>query len=136
MIGPKGIMPMRFLALEKIKLQENVQNLETVNEDLAAILNNLSANPDTISMHAHELGYISEGERLIRLAGYSVKRQSAPASGTVIDYEKPDYLPEWISKLAGILLTVGIYSARLFRKRSFNYASIPRFQSKGLSRAL
>ncbi len=101
--GPRGIGAMRQLQSEQIRLSENLEALAGLNADLKSSLDNLSSDPDTISVYAHELGLVGEGERLIKLAGFSggIDRKFYP--GTAIDVRKPQYFPEWGCKLIGIL---------------------------------
>lgn len=100
--GPKGFVPMMQLEREKQTVSANLNALYELRDDLKAKLDNLSADPDTISIYAHELGYVYEGERLIRLAGFSggIDRNLVP--GTVRRMKDPSFLPEWICKLSGI----------------------------------
>lgn len=100
--GPKGFVPMMQLEREKQTISANLDSLYELRDDLKAKLDNLSADADTISIYAHELGYVYEGERLIRLAGFSggIDRNLVP--GTVRRMKDPGFLPEWICKLSGI----------------------------------
>jgi len=80
----------------------NLDELYTINEDLDARMKNLSSDPDTITVYAHELGYISNGEKLIKLAGFSGRIDRNLIPGSAISLDKPDFLPEWICKLFGL----------------------------------
>ncbi len=101
--GPRGIGAMRQLQAEQVRLTANLDALAGLNAELRSSLDNLSSDPDTISVYAHELGLVGEGERLIKLAGFSggIDRKLFP--GTAIDVREPRYFPEWGCKLVGIL---------------------------------
>ncbi len=121
--GPKGLVPMKQLEREKTTVSANLGKLYELRDDLKSKLDNLSADPDTISIYAHELGYVYEGERLIRLAGFSggIDRNLVP--GTVLRMKAPGFLPEWICKLSGVcagLLAFFLF-ARLTRKYRDDY---------------
>lgn len=121
--GPKGLVPMKQLEREKTTVSANLGKLYELRDDLKSKLDNLSADPDTISIYAHELGYVYEGERLIRLAGFSggIDRNLVP--GTVLRIKAPGFLPEWICKLSGVcagLLAFFLF-ARLTRKYRDDY---------------
>jgi len=107
--GPRGLRAMARLEEEKARLSANIDVLCAVNSDLQARLDNLSADPDTISVYAHELGYISEGEHLIKLAGFSGGIDRKMSTGTALVVQKPLYIPEWICKLIGILIGAIVY---------------------------
>lgn len=114
---------MKQLEREKTTVSANLGKLYELRDDLKSKLDNLSADPDTISIYAHELGYVYEGERLIRLAGFSggIDRNLVP--GTVLRMKAPGFLPEWICKLSGVcagLLAFFLF-ARLTRKYRDDY---------------
>lgn len=94
---------MNQLAIQKIRLTENLANLYMLNDDLEAKVDNLSADPDTISIYAHELGYISDGEHLIKLAGFSGGVDRKLITGTALTITKPRFLSEWVCKLLAII---------------------------------
>jgi len=101
-VGPRGLWPMSQLDQQKTKIESNLSALYLLNEDLDARFNNLSADPDTISVYAHELGYVANGEKLIKLAGFSGGIDRNFESGTALQIKKPDFLPEWICKFFGL----------------------------------
>ncbi len=107
LLGPKSIWSAAQLSTEKDKVLSNLDNLYAVNADLDARVKNLTADPDTIAVYAHELGFVSDGERLIKLAGFSggIDRKLFP--GTPVSVEPPVFLPEWICKLFGISAAAG-----------------------------
>lgn len=100
--GPKGLLPMMQLEREKKIVAANLEVLYELQDTLKTKLDNLSADPDTISIYAHELGYVYEGERLIRLAGFSGGIDRNLMSGSAVKLAAPDSLPEWICKTSGI----------------------------------
>jgi cell division protein FtsB len=100
--GPKGIRAMQQLECEKGRLTENLDSLTALNADLKSSLDNLSADPDTISVYAHELGLINEGEHLIKLAGFTGGINRKMIAGSAIEVEPPRYFPEWGCKLVGV----------------------------------
>jgi len=101
--GPKGIMPMMHLQKEREVIRQNLDYLHNTGDTLEIKLNNLSADADTISVYAHELGFISEGEQLIKLAGFSGGIDRNYHAGTALRSKKAEYLPEWICKTTAVL---------------------------------
>lgn len=102
-IGPKGIWAMSQLTRERTRVSANLESLYIANEDLNSRFQNLSADPDTISVYAHELGYVANGEKLIKLAGFTGGIDRNFDSGSAISVIKPAFLPEWVCKFFGIL---------------------------------
>jgi len=101
-VGPRGLWPMSQLDRQKTKIESNLNTIYLLNEELDARFSNLSADPDTISVYAHELGYIANGEKLIKLAGFSGGIDRNFDSGTALQIKKPNFLPEWICKFFGL----------------------------------
>ena len=106
LLGPKGIWAGVQLSEEREKVLANLESLYAVNADLDARVKNLTADPDTIAVYAHELGFVSSGERLIRLAGFSGGIDRKLYAGTPVTVEEPVFLPEWACKLFGITAAV------------------------------
>ena len=106
LLGPKSIWAAAQLSLERDKVLANLESLYAVNADLDARVKNLTADPDTIAVYAHELGFVSKGERLIRLAGFSGGIDRKLYAGTPVTVQAPVFLPEWACKLFGITAAV------------------------------
>ena len=84
------------------KLLSHLEYLYSVNVDLDARVKNLTADADTIAVYAHELGFVSEGERLIKLAGFSGGVDRKLSAGFPVKVNPPVFLPEWICKVFGL----------------------------------
>ena len=107
LLGPKSVWSAAQLSSERDKVRANLESLYAVNADLDARVKNLTADPDTIAVYAHELGFVSKGERLIRLAGFSGGIDRKLYAGTPVTVKEPAFLPEWACKLFGISAAVG-----------------------------
>ena len=102
---------MRQLESQREAVGANLDSLTLIRDDLDSRLKNLSADPDTISVYAHELGYVAEGERLIKLAGFAGGVDRAMATGQAIRITKPEHLPEWVCKLIALVCGAAAYAA-------------------------
>jgi len=118
-LGPRGLWPMSQMEAQKTVLSKSLDGLYATNARLDGEFKNLQANPDTISVYAHELGYVANDERLIKLAGYSGGINREFATGEAITIEKPVFVPEWICKFFGVLVAIAAYlSLRFFKMRA------------------
>ncbi len=111
LLGPKSVWAAAQLSSEKDKVLLSLESLYAINSDLDARVKNLAADPDTIAVYAHELGFVAEDERLIRLAGFSGGIDRKLFAGSPVTVEAPSFLPEWVCKLAS--LCVAAFSALL-----------------------
>lgn len=100
--GPKGVWCYVQLSEERDRLAAHLEDLYSVNIDLDSHVKNLTADPDTITVYAHELGFVAEEEKLIKLAGFSGGIDRKLSAGFPITVRRPEALPEWICKLFGL----------------------------------
>jgi cell division protein FtsB len=120
--GPGGIQAMRQLERNRILLAQNLDELYAVQTSLDGEFRNLSADPDTISVYAHELGYVTQGEKLIKLAGFSGGIDRNLTCGEAIKTVPPVYLPEWMCKFMGILTGALAYVGFFILPKRKSYA--------------
>jgi cell division protein FtsB len=111
-VGPRGLWPMSQLENERIRLGSNLSELHAINDDLDSQFKNLTADPDTIQVYAHELGYVANGEKLIKLAGFSGGINRKLVAGNAQEMAKPAYMTEWLCKTFGLI--TGILAFFLF----------------------
>lgn len=122
--GPTGIYAMNQLNIEKNKVLINKNDLNLINLELVDFKNNLDLNNDTIAIYAHELGYISEGEGLIKLANYKGGVSRNFNAGFVLKANEIFYLPEWFCKLASIICSFMILIVLIIQKIKLNRKEI------------
>ncbi|HHU36618.1 MAG TPA: septum formation initiator family protein [Treponema sp.] len=116
--GPKGFWPFSQLEVEYTRINQNLETLQNINGSLEARLANLTSDSDTISVYAHELGYIHEGEKLIKLAGFTGGIDRTLYSGSALESRIPQYVPEWICKITGILFgLLSFFVMDLFKRK-------------------
>lgn len=65
--GKKGYYTQKALAAQIAEMRVHVENLQQTEMLLSDKVLNLSYDYDTIRIYANELGYISEGQRMIKL---------------------------------------------------------------------
>ncbi len=133
-VGPRGLLPMKRLAEQKTLVTRNLESLYSIKEDLNARMQNLSADPDTISVYAHELGYVAEGERLVKLAGFSGGIDRNLAAGDTLAPVMPEHLGEWICKSLGLAAGLLVFFLYLHfvpgarpgrRKKNARHGTVP-----------
>lgn len=96
--GPKGIYSKRFIEAQRDALINHVKYLRETGEDLDSLIRNLTYNPETIAVYAHELGYIYDNEGIIKLVNFNASFGKELNSGAILQIEKPYYLSDHICK--------------------------------------
>ena len=81
--GPVGIIPYKELLNEKQKILENIDKLNTINQELEGTMDALLYDAESIRIRARELGYGEAGEHFIRIVGLPGGRSSEMKPGTV-----------------------------------------------------
>lgn len=104
--GAKGIYSKRFIEKQRDALIEHVDSLNKISADLDGYIRNLTYNPETIAVYAHELGYIYEDEGIIKLANFSSNFGKTFNPGAILKTSEPHFLSDYVCKT--IAVSMGI----------------------------
>ena len=74
-IGPAGFKSMDRLASERTRLENNLRELKSINEDLAARVNALQQDGDLVAAEGRKYGFIAPGERLVKVSGVKLPQR-------------------------------------------------------------
>lgn len=102
MFGAKGVRSSRFMEMQRNALIEHVDSLHGISEELDGYIQNLTYNPETISVYAHELGYIYENERMIKLVNFNSDFGKTLVPGTPLKIVEPQFLSDYVCKTISI----------------------------------
>jgi cell division protein FtsB len=118
--GAGGIDPYRKLLGEREKILENLDRLQSINEELEGAMDALLYDPETIRVKARELGYGEADERFVRIVGLPGARHGELKPGAVRTASQPFYASaaayRFIACCAGLLL-LGFFLFRDVRKK-------------------
>jgi cell division protein FtsB len=127
-VGATGISSYQQLVAERDKQRANIELLQNINKELEGNLDALKYDPDTIMIHARELGYGLKDEHFVRIVGLGGVKKQRIAAGQITLPRTPNYIPDKIlwffSFCAGLvvllLLSISEFISR--RKRRWrNY---------------
>ena len=102
--GQKGFFAAQQLKRQRDLLITHVQMLSDMGEHLAIRIANLSSDPETIAVYAHELGYVHENERLIKLLHFSGEVEKVENPGSVYTVEAPRFLSDSLCKAIALFM--------------------------------
>lgn len=108
--GVNGIWATNQLAEQKRVISSNTQDIENINEELKLEKTAIQNDKDVIAAYARKLGFVSEGEKLVKITGLGVLSDMKYETGTVIKIKEIDFVPEWICKACGVFVFSVIFT--------------------------
>lgn len=102
--GRNGIWAANQLLEQKRAISANTQVIENINEELKLEKTAIQNDRDVIAAYARKLGYVSEGEKLVKIKGLGSLADMSYETGTVMKSKEVTYVPEWICKFSGIFI--------------------------------
>ena len=120
--GPRGIFARQQLKRQREALVQHVQQLSDIGENLSIRIANLSSDPQTIAVYAHELGYVQKGERLIKLMNFSGAVERTEAAGVAYLIEAPRYVPDAICKTIAVSISIVVIMGEMILSKKNAYS--------------
>ena len=105
-LGPKGVYSTRFMEIQRNNLIDHVRSLKEMGDDLDSHIRNLTYDPETIAIYAHELGYIYNNEGIIKLVNFNSGFGKALNPGTILKIETPYFLSDYLCKTIAVSLGI------------------------------
>lgn len=132
--GRDGVLAARQLQEQKRILSSKTEEIQRLNDSLILEYTALEKDFDVIAAFARKLGYVKEGEKLVKINGLVTPSDFIFDTGRPIKALEPFCLPEWFCKLLGVIAFFLVYGAELLydfrcwlfeRKRAMNPKGIP-----------
>ncbi|MGP1414868.1 MAG: septum formation initiator family protein [Treponema sp.] len=102
--GATGIYSQKKLEEELSNLTKNVNLINKKAEDLDIMIKNLTSDEQTIKIFAHDLGYINEGEGIIKLTSFKADPLTDIGCGDAITTHKPSFISDSLCKRFAFLI--------------------------------
>jgi len=106
LFGQRGFFALQQLKRQREALVHHVHILSDIGENLNIRIANLSADPQTIAVYAHELGYVRKDERLIKLMHFSGTAEYTEDAGVVYFIDAPRYIPDTVCKTIAVFVGI------------------------------
>ena len=100
--GQNGLWAESQLVAQKMDLCNNIAQIQKINDELSLEYTALTQDSEVISAHARDLGFVKEGEKLVKLSGIPPKTQKAYSVGKFYKRDSIQFIPEYICKIIGI----------------------------------
>lgn len=104
--GRNGLWAESQLAVQKINLCTNIANIQKINDELTLEYTALTQDSEVISAHARRLGFIKDGEHLVKISGIPPKTQKAYTVGKFYKIDEIQFVPEHICKILGVCVSL------------------------------
>lgn len=103
--GQNGLWAMRQLEEQRQVISINMAEISKINEELELEYTALRNDMDVVAAYARRLGFVAEGETLIKVTGLPTYYTTMYDTGSVMRKTEVKYIPESISKIMGIVVT-------------------------------
>jgi cell division protein FtsB len=113
--GQDGLWAERQLEAQKREISMRTAALARINSELFLEYQVLKNDPEVIASFARKLGYVSSGEKLVKINGLPAFAQPVYDAGTVLKRSEVRAIPEWICKLTGVSVAVLVLCVFLLR---------------------
>lgn len=102
--GQSGIWAMKQLKEQKQNISLNKVEIERINQELTLEYTALRNDMEVIAAYARRLGFVGEGELLVKISGLPTYYTTMYNAGTVMRQTEIKFIPEWIAKLIGCIV--------------------------------
>ncbi len=131
--GKNGLFAGQQLQEQKRILSAKTEQIQKIHDSLTLECNALEKDPDVIAAFARRLGFVKNGEKIVKINGLHVSDQFHFDTGIAIKAEEPYGLPEWFCKMLGLIafgiayfaLILEDYRKGLLRRRQVTVKGIP-----------
>lgn len=116
--GDHGLLVMKRLEQEKIRLETNLDALASINRSLEARMEALKSDPELIAVEAGKLGWGLETEARIHLVGYKEHREALSA-GVYLEAARPEGIGDMTLKMIALFIALftSLFASALFLRR-------------------
>ena len=104
--GQNSIRCFNHLKEQKVVIENQVDELESINQELAMELNALKYDKAVIAAYARKLDYVSDGEKLVKITGMPKSPSRLYDAGIIIRHEETTYLSEISCKIIAVLFSL------------------------------
>lgn len=106
--GPMGMHAYSDLEERVTRMDANLASLEALHERAQSRLQSAQSDPETLAMEALSLGYVAEGEVVVRI-GFPEGDPSLQELGTLVAYEAPNGVDDMTLKTIALVAALCVF---------------------------
>ena len=107
--GSSGILATKELENQRRQISINTQNITNLNEGLKLEKTAIQSDMDVIASYAHKLGYVFEGEKLVKISGLKKIPDIKYDTGAILKSKEIHAFPESFCKVSGMLVGILVF---------------------------
>lgn len=107
--GRDGMWAQNQLQEQKINLGLHCEEIKKTNSELELEKIALQNDMDVVAAYARKLGYVKDGEKLVKISGLAARETRIFDPGSVMRHTDVDYMPEMFCKSIGIFVFLLVY---------------------------
>ena len=119
--GATGIYAQKKLEEELKNVMKNINMINQKGEELDIMIKNLTSDEQTIKIFAHDLGYISENEKIIKLSPFKHEGLSQVSYGSAVTIQKSAFISDRLCKQFAILMGIISLIVEILIVKSYDY---------------
>lgn len=116
--GQNGIWAMKQLEEQKKEISLHTAEIAKTNNELAMEYTALKQDGAVVAAYARRLGYVAEGEKLVKITGLAPYYDPIYNAGSVKKIEPVLFIPEWICKIVAYFVALFCFVMWLLRDYS------------------
>ena len=124
--GSSGLWAEHQLIKQRKNLSQNIAEIQRINEELSVEYTALLKDDQVIASYARKLGFVSDGEHIVKFTGISNMNEKVYKTGNYYVCAKIQSIPEWICKLLGIC----VFALCMLLSILLNLTDIKKFTEK------
>ncbi len=107
--GRDGLLAERQQREQKRLLAVRTQTIQKINSQLQLECTALQNDSQVIEGLAKKLGYVSSGDKIVKINGLPEETERTYDAGTPLKSVENEYVPEWVNKASGIAAFCTVY---------------------------
>lgn len=104
--GQNGLWAMSQLEEQRHNISINKAEIEKINEELTLEYTALRNDMEVIAAYARRLGFVAEGEKLVKISGLPTYYTTMYDTGSIMRRTQIKFIPDWIAKVTGCVVFV------------------------------
>jgi len=103
-VGQNSFKSYKRMEEQKRIVSKQKADIQNINSELSLELMALKSDKAVIAAYARKLGYVNDGEKIVKINGLKPYQNALYDTGTVVRHEEPEYISERFCKLSSFIV--------------------------------